>query len=61
MTVAERPTFFVDRCLGKTVAERLRQAGAQIEIHDSHFAQDAADDDWIPEVSRRGWVILTKD
>lgn len=59
--MSQRPTFYVDRCLGKAVAHRLRDAGAQVEMHDDHFAQDAADDEWIPEVAERGWVILTKD
>ena len=57
----DRPTFYADRCLGKAVPRALRAAGAQIEIHDDHFVQDAADEDWISEVSSRGWIILTKD
>jgi predicted nuclease of predicted toxin-antitoxin system len=59
--VPGRPTFYADRCLGKAVPRALQAAGAQIEIHDDHFAQDAADEDWIANVSTRGWVILTKD
>lgn len=59
--MADRPTFYVDRCLGKTVAKALRSAGAVIEIHDENFAQDSQDETWIPVVARRGWVILTKD
>lgn len=59
MTV--RPTFFVDRCTGKGVARALREAGANVEHHDDHFAVDAADVDWIPVVTSRGWLILTKD
>jgi predicted nuclease of predicted toxin-antitoxin system len=57
----ERPTFYVDRCLGKAVPRELQAAGALVEIHDDHFAQDAPDEEWIPQVSARGWVILTKD
>ena len=59
--MSDRPTFYVDRCLGKTVANSLRAAGALIEIHDDHFAQDSLDDTWIPRIAARGWVILTKD
>jgi len=59
--MAERPTFYVDRCLGKAVVAALRAAGAIAEAHDDHFAQDARDVDWIPDVADRGWVILTKD
>lgn len=61
MSVADRPVFYVDRCLGKAVAAALRTAGADVRIHDDHFAQVAPDVDWIPEVTARGWVILTKD
>jgi predicted nuclease of predicted toxin-antitoxin system len=59
--VTERPTFFVDRSLGKGVGRRLREAGATVELHDDHFAQTTPDSTWIPEVTSRGWVILTKD
>jgi predicted nuclease of predicted toxin-antitoxin system len=55
-------TFFIDRALGqKFVATALRQAGAQVEVHDDHFAPEALDVDWLPEVARRGWIVLTKD
>lgn len=59
--MAERPTYYVDRCLGKFVGAALRAAGADVRLHDDHFAQDARDEDWIPDVASRGWVILTKD
>lgn len=59
--MSSRPTFYVDRCLGKAVANALRAAGANVEVHDDHFAQAALDEDWIPQVAARGWVILTKD
>ena len=54
--------FFIDRSLGKhTVANAVRTAGVQVEVHDAHFAQDARDEAWLPEVGRRGWAVLTKD
>jgi hypothetical protein len=59
--VAERPIFFVDVCLGKTVAEALKAAGASVELHRDSFAQDVEDTTWIPRVAAKGWVILTKD
>jgi len=59
--VAKRPTFYVDCCLGKTVAEALQAAGATVELHKDNFAQDTEDTTWIPRVAARGWVILTKD
>ena len=57
----EASTFFVDRCLGRSVGVALRQAGLQVEFHADHFADDAADETWISEVGQRGWIVLTKD
>jgi PIN domain-containing protein len=55
-------TFFLDRQIGKyVVAAALRGAGANVEIHDDHFAQATPDLDWIPVVGARGWVLITKD
>src|SRR6266508_235906 len=54
--------FFIDRALGrKIVAQALRQIGETVEIHDDHFAPDAKDEDWLFEVGKRGWIVLTKD
>ncbi len=58
----QKPIFFIDRALGqKFVAEALRNAGASVEIHQDHFAPDAPDTEWLPEVSQRGWITLTRD
>lgn len=55
-------TFFLDYQIGRyVVAEALRRADARVEVHIDHFAQDALDLEWIPEVGRRGWVLITKD
>jgi hypothetical protein len=52
----------VDRALGTgAIAAALRDAGCAVEIHDQHFPQAAKDTEWLPEVGRRGWVVLTKD
>lgn len=62
MTQPQSITFFIDRCLGnKCIVETLRAAGLTIEIHDEHFAKGAQDVEWLPEVGKRGWVVLTKD
>jgi len=54
--------FFIDRSLGrKQVAQALREAGATVEVHDDHFPQATPDVDWLAEVGRRGWVVLSKD
>jgi len=55
-------TLFLDRSLGRhVVADRLRQAGAKVEIHDDHFPPDALDQDWLSVVGKKHWVVLTKD
>jgi predicted nuclease of predicted toxin-antitoxin system len=32
-----------------------------VEIHDDHFKRDEEDRVWLAEVSKRSWVIFTKD
>ncbi len=60
-------TLFVDRDLGKTFWEILREAfhgtpDVTVEWHDDHFPEDATKDyQFIPVVSNRHWVIVTHD
>ena len=55
-------TFFVDRSLGgRFVADALRGAGEAVEVHDDHFAADAADQTWLADVGGKAWVVLSKD
>ena len=53
--------FFIDRCLGRKLADSLRNAEATVEIHDDHFSQDLNDEDWLRIVGESNWVVLTKD
>jgi predicted nuclease of predicted toxin-antitoxin system len=54
--------LFLDRNLGKKIiADALRQAGADVRVHDDHFSPNARDEEWLSEVGRRQWVVLTKD
>jgi predicted nuclease of predicted toxin-antitoxin system len=54
--------FFIDRSLGgRVIAEALRASGAQVEVHDKHFASDAPDVEWLAAVGKQGWVVLSKD
>jgi predicted nuclease of predicted toxin-antitoxin system len=43
------------------VADALRQAGVDAQVHDDHFRRNAEDEEWLREVGRRGWVVLTRD
>jgi len=54
--------FFLDYQIGRfVVAEALRAAGARVEVHIDHFAQNAPDVEWIPQVGWRQWILITKD
>ena len=39
----------------------MKEAGAIVELHTDHFAENARDPEWLPVVGQRKWVILTKD
>ena len=55
-------TFFLDHQIGRyIVADKLREAGAAVEVHLDHFKGDAPDLEWIPEIGRRDWILITKD
>ncbi len=43
------------------VVMALREAGAEVHAHDDHFPAEAPDEEWLAEVGRRGWVVLTRD
>jgi hypothetical protein len=41
--------------------QRFARPGPWSRFHDDHFSQDATDPDWILEVGKRKWLVLTKD
>jgi PIN domain-containing protein len=43
------------------VPAALRQAGAQVVVHDDVFPQATRDEVWLVEAGRQGWIVLTKD
>jgi hypothetical protein len=67
LSLPDRPlTFFVDRGLGRgLVPDVFRQEGWQVvlmaELYPDGLDQFIGDDQWIADVSDRGWVALTKD
>lgn len=54
-------TFFFDRNIGKKVPQALKVLGLPVEWHDSHFAQDCPDDQWMPAVAENGWTVIGHD
>lgn len=62
MTKPTKITLFIDRAISqRLVPDVLRAAGATVEIHLDHFVPDVPDVEWLPVVSQRGWIVLTKD
>jgi hypothetical protein len=58
----EEPIYFVDRNLGrKRLPNLLKKVGMKIEVLHSYFPAETPDDEWIPQVVAKGWVILTGD
>lgn len=62
MSKQSKVVFFIDWSISqRSVPDALRSAGATVETHLDHFPPETADVDWLPVVSERGWVVLTKD
>lgn len=62
----EKLTFFVDRGLGRRLVPAVfREAGYDVvvmaDLYPGGADQAVSDDQWIADVSERGWVALTKD
>ena len=57
--------LFFDRSTGTNIPRALREylkpLGLQVEYHDLHFDADAPDDDWLPIVGERGWIVIGQD
>lgn len=54
--------YFTDRDIGgRQFPSILREAGLTVHAHTDHFAPDAPDTAWLPQVSARGWIILSLD
>jgi predicted nuclease of predicted toxin-antitoxin system len=54
-------TYFIDRALGKSIGKAIQSLGLQVEFHNEHFKPDSPDTEWLPIVSKKGWIVLTKD
>ncbi len=55
-------TFFLDHQIGRyIVANALRGAGARVEVHLDHFLADKPDTEWIHDIGKRDWVLISKD
>lgn len=58
---SNRPVYFVDASLGRSVANSLAARGLNVIYHNDHFPEATEDETWLAEVGRQGWIALTKD
>lgn len=47
--------------MGRSLGRRLAAEGLRVVLHDDEFEQGTPDQEWLPVVGARGWVVLTKD
>ena len=47
--------------MGRSLGRRLAAEGLRVVLHDDEFDQGTPDQEWLPVVGARGWVVLTKD
>jgi predicted nuclease of predicted toxin-antitoxin system len=56
------PTLFIDRdAWSHKLDQALREAGIPVIAHRERFADDTPDPEWLAEVGRQGWAVLTRD
>lgn len=60
-SLVPRDTFFFDNCLSPQIVEGLKLFGEDVEHLRNSFAADTPDTIWIPEVAKRGWILITRD
>lgn len=49
----------LDNC--KPIMEALTDSNALFECHRDYFPRGTPDEDWLPFVAQRSWIVLTKD
>ncbi len=61
--MSSETVFFTDQCLsGKAIADAIWKASScRTEIFADHFKLDTRDVNWLPEIGRKGWILVTKD
>ncbi|PHQ35186.1 PIN-like domain-containing protein [Rhodopirellula bahusiensis] len=58
---AQGPPFFVDRNMGKHIAQAIIDAGYDAIHHDDKFGPTTPDTEWLKEVGKNGWLVISRD
>lgn len=53
--------FFVDNNLSRGLARGMAAFGEDVTHLQDHYPVDAKDTDWLPQVGRDEWILLTRD
>jgi PIN domain-containing protein len=63
LLLTSRIVFFADQNLsGDAIPQALIDStGYPCQKHKDNFALDAHDVDWLPQIGRRGWILVAKD
>jgi PIN like domain len=55
-------TFFFDTCLSPKYAVMIRDAyNEDVCVLKDHFPVETPDENWLPVIGARGWVLVTED
>lgn len=54
-------TFFFDNNLSPHFAQMFQALGVDVRALRDEFPRDTDDTVWLPEIGRRGWVLITYD
>ncbi len=59
----EELVFYLDEnlCNSRAILETLRKLGVRFERHLAYFQRGVLDEEWLPLVGSRGWILLTTD
>lgn len=53
--------IFIDRSIPRDVADALACVRDDVEWLEPRFPDDTADEVWLAEAGREGWVVVTRD
>jgi hypothetical protein len=54
--------IFFDRSIPKSVAEALKLVRTgDVRWLEDEFAHDTPDETWIPDIAKRGWLVVSRD
>ncbi len=61
----QRPEFFVDRSLGRSIVDGLLAEGLLVysmaDVYGEEEAQRLPDEVWLRDAGKHDWIVLTKD